>query len=293
MYKSLILEPLGLFGWSYLEPIILASLASEYPMLLIGKHGSAKSFILERLAESLNIEYRNYNASLINYDDLVGIPIPINNNTSLSYISNPSSIWEAQVVFIDEINRTKPELQNKLFPIIYDKRVQGIKLDKLKYRWAAMNPYNNDEDEDNDDSYFGTMPLDIALEDRFPFIIEVPTWDDLSSEDKKLILNNSNLIRKEFPIDINDLIKNTKEYYKSINESSNEAISNYILDLIDLLRNSLGYLSTRRAAMMKDTLIYLYAAFKAISEYNNFEFSFNDVCYLHIQCSIPNYVNKK
>lgn len=134
MYKSLILEPLGLFGWSYLEPIILASLASEYPMLLIGKHGSAKSFILERLAESLNIEYRNYNASLINYDDLVGIPIPINNNTSLSYISNPSSIWEAQVVFIDEINRTKPELQNKLFPIIYDKRVQGIKLDKLKYR---------------------------------------------------------------------------------------------------------------------------------------------------------------
>ena len=118
MNKSLITEPLGLFGWSNLEPVILAALASEEPMLLIGKHGSAKSFILERLAESLKMEYRCYNASLINYDDLVGIPIPVNNNTSLSYISNPNSIWETEVVFIDELNRTKPELQNKLFPII-------------------------------------------------------------------------------------------------------------------------------------------------------------------------------
>ena len=45
MNKSLITEPLGLFGWSHLEPIILAALASESPMLLIGKHGSAKSFL--------------------------------------------------------------------------------------------------------------------------------------------------------------------------------------------------------------------------------------------------------
>ena len=178
MKKSLITEPLGLFGWSNLEPVILAALASESPMLLIGKHGSAKSFLLERLAESLNLEFRCYNASLINYDDLVGIPVPINNNTSLSYISNPNSVWDAEVVFIDELNRTKPELQNKLFPIIYDKRVQGVNLDKLKYRWAAMNPPVNDEDDEEDNlTYLGAMPLDPALADRFPFIIEVPTWD--------------------------------------------------------------------------------------------------------------------
>ncbi|HOR53486.1 MAG TPA: MoxR family ATPase, partial [Bacilli bacterium] len=143
--KSLLTEPLGLFGWKTLEPVILAALATELPMLLVGKHGSAKSFLLERLAESLNLNFRSYNASLINYDDLVGIPIPANNNTTLEYISNPNSIWDAEVVFIDEINRTKPEFQNKLFPIIYDKRVQGQKLEKLKYRWAAMNPSFSDE----------------------------------------------------------------------------------------------------------------------------------------------------
>ena len=62
MSNSLITEPLGLFGWSHLEPVILAALASESPMLLIGKHGCAKSFILERLAESLGLDFRCYNA---------------------------------------------------------------------------------------------------------------------------------------------------------------------------------------------------------------------------------------
>ena len=53
MKKSLITEPLGLFRWSHLEHIILVALTNEAPMLLIGEHGSAKSFILERLAEKL------------------------------------------------------------------------------------------------------------------------------------------------------------------------------------------------------------------------------------------------
>ena len=45
MKKSLITEPLGLFRWSHLEHIILAALTNEALMLLIGEHGSAKSFI--------------------------------------------------------------------------------------------------------------------------------------------------------------------------------------------------------------------------------------------------------
>ena len=291
MNKSLITEPLGLFGWSRLEPVILAALASESPMLLIGKHGSAKSFILERLAEALNMEYRCYNASLINYDDLVGIPIPINNNTSLSYISNPNSIWDSEVVFIDEINRTKPELQNKLFPIIYDKRVQGINLKKLKYRWAAMNPPSKDEDDEDELSYIGAMPLDPALADRFPFIVEVPTWDDLNDADKRNMLFDSHLGKHDFPVDIHELIKKTKDYYQVILETSEESISKYILTLMELLKNSFGYFSTRRATMLQDSLLYLYAASKTLNEYCNLETSFHDVAYLHIQNTIPNSVN--
>ncbi|MCR4661858.1 MAG: MoxR family ATPase [Clostridia bacterium] len=291
MNNSLIVEPLGLFGWSHLEPVILAALASESPMLLIGKHGSAKSFILERLAESLNLEYRCYNASLINYDDLVGIPVPVNNNTSLSYISNPNSIWDAEVVFIDELNRTKPELQNKLFPIIYDKRVQGTNLTKLKYRWAAMNPPSKDDD-DEDISYIGAMPLDPALADRFPFIIEVPTWDDLSDADKKKILIDNHLGRHEFPVDIHELINQTKECYNDILKSKDESFFKYIMTLMDLLKNSFGYFSARRATMLEDSLIYLFAASKILNKRFNIETSFSNVAYLHIQNTIPNIANE-
>jgi len=115
---SLLTQPLGLEGWVTIEPVLLGALASEDPILLVGPLGSAKSFLMERLATALQLEVRFYNASLINYDDLVGIPMPDEERKGLHYISTPSSIWDTQVVFFDEINRTRPELQNKLFPMI-------------------------------------------------------------------------------------------------------------------------------------------------------------------------------
>ena len=295
MNKSLITEPLGLFGWSHLEPVILAALASESPMLLIGKHGAAKSFLLERLAEALHLEFRCYNASLINYDDLVGIPVPINNNTSLSYISNPNSIWDAEVVFIDELNRTKPELQNKLFPIIYDKRVQGIKLDKLKYRWSAMNPPvdEENEDEENDINYLGAMSLDPALADRFPFIIEVPQWEELNESDRRNMLKDNHLGRHEFPVDIFALIEKTKKKYNDLLTSFSEETTNYTITLMELLKISLGYISARRATMLEDTLLYVFAAYSVLSEYSQSEIHFHDAAFLHIQNTIPNITNKR
>ncbi len=138
--STLLTKPLGLLGWEKLEPVLLAALATCEPLLLIGKHGTAKSFLLERLAQALKLNYRFYNASLVNYDDLVGIPVPDAEQTSLRYISTPTAIWDAEVVFIDELNRTRPDLQNKLFSIIHEKRVQGVNLENLRYRWAAMNP---------------------------------------------------------------------------------------------------------------------------------------------------------
>jgi MoxR-like ATPase len=255
---SLITEALGLYGWTRLEPVLLAALATEEPILLVGPHGSAKSFILERLAESLGLIFRCYNASLINYDDLVGIPMPSADRRQLEYITTDTAIWDAGVVFIDELNRTRPELQNKLFPIIHDRRIQGKKLERLRYRWAAMNPPSNDEDDP--DQYLGAERLDPALADRFPFVVSVPDWRDLSERERRTLLIDQFAGRHDFPVDIACLIADTRKEYRQALRLYAEGLSPYIITLVDMLIAAGYTVSTRRATMLLRTLLAIHAA---------------------------------
>ena len=259
--QSLITEPLGLYGWKREEPVLLAALLSEEPLLLVGAHGCAKSFVLERLAEALGMKFRSYNASLINYDDLVGVPLPDASRTKLEYLSSPESIWNAEVVFIDEISRTRPELQNKLFPIVYERRVQGRPLTKLVYRWAAMNPPPTDEEMDDGDAlYLGSEPLDAALADRFPFILSVPDWDDLSSADQKRVLADQFAGRHEFPVAIRELVAEAKGRYAALVPELTPRLTPYIVTLVSKLHAAKYDVSTRRATMLLRCLIAVHAA---------------------------------
>lgn len=178
------LKELGVYGYESVEPIILAALVSGDPLLLVGKAGTGKTFLLNSLSEALGLEHRHYNASLIAFDDLVGFPWPDEKTGSIRYIETPATVWQAESVLVDEINRCKPEHQNRLFSLIQERRIQGLKLEKLRYRWAAMNPAGLDQDGDN---YGGCEPLDSALADRFAFIVNVADWSELSEEDQKLI----------------------------------------------------------------------------------------------------------
>lgn len=259
--KSLITEPLGLYGWKKTEPVLLAALLSEEPLLLVGAHGCAKSFVLERLAESLGRTFRAYNASLINYDDLVGVPLPDATRTKLEYLSSPESIWDAEVVFVDEISRTRPELQNKLFPIIYDRRVQGRPLTRLVYRWAAMNPPPSDEDlDDGNADYIGSEPLDAALADRFPYIVSVPEWDDLSSADQRKILADQFAGRHEFPVDIRELVAEARARYEALLPDLVSRLTPYVITLVAKLHAAHYDVSTRRATMLLRSVIAVHAA---------------------------------
>ena len=68
------LAALGAYGFEAQEPVILAALASGDPILLIGRSGTGKTFLLNSISEALGLEHRHYNASLISFDDLVGFP---------------------------------------------------------------------------------------------------------------------------------------------------------------------------------------------------------------------------
>lgn len=89
-----LLRSLAIVGWDHLEAVVLAALAAEAPLLLIGPHGAAKSLLLVRLAEALGLACRHYNASILNFDDLVGFPVP--NGRTLEYLQTPATIWDAR-----------------------------------------------------------------------------------------------------------------------------------------------------------------------------------------------------
>lgn len=185
--KPFFLRQLGVFGFDHVEPLILAALVSEDPILLIGKAGTGKTYLLNSISEALMLEHRHYNASLVSFDDLIGFPFPDQQQTHIRFLPTPATIWGCESVLIDELSRCKPEIQNKFFSIVHEKKIQGISLEKLRFRWAAMNPFVFSGD-DSDDNYDGAQPLDAALADRFAFIIEVPDWPELCKEDQELVI---------------------------------------------------------------------------------------------------------
>jgi len=172
---------LGVYGYDQVEPIILAALLSEDPLLLIGRHGTGKTFLLNSLSEALELEHRHYNASLVSFDDLVGFPYPEKDGRSIRFIETPATVWSAESVLVDELNRCKLEHQNRFFSLVHERRVQGMPLTKLRYRWAAMNPAGEEN------GYLGAERLDPALADRFSFIVTVADWADLSADEKAAV----------------------------------------------------------------------------------------------------------
>ena len=70
------LAHIGVQGYGAVEPVVLAALISGDPLLLVGRAGTGKTFLLNSLSEVLGLEHRHYNASMISFDDLVGFPAP-------------------------------------------------------------------------------------------------------------------------------------------------------------------------------------------------------------------------
>jgi MoxR-like ATPase len=252
-----ILAGLGVVGMEDIEPVILAALIQQDPLLLIGPHGTGKSYLLNRLATALGLEHRHYNASLLNFDDLVGYPLP-NGTGSLDYVQTPASIWGAQSVFIDEISRCRPDIKNKLFSIVHERCVQGLELARLTYRWSAMNPPPADGEEA---AYAGSEPLDTALADRFAFVLEIPDWQRLGPELQETLIRTGNIaLTAETGRRLAQHIETGRALAARIRESMSSVLARYIRLVCVLLRQSGIVLSPRRAVMLLRNIAGVHAA---------------------------------
>lgn len=261
-----LLESLGLHGLGHLDAPVLAALASETPMLLIGPHGSAKSALLERLASALALEHRHYNASLVSFDDLVGFPVP--EADGLRYLRTPATLWGAQSVFLDEISRCRPEVQNKLFSIVHERRVQGIALETLRYRWAAMNPPPPPDAADELDVYSGSLPLDPALADRFGFVLALPALEDLPIEARRGVIRSglAQTRPRTAAIDLPGLVEACGHGTALAACLHEDWVTAYTSALVAPLRQAGLGISGRRAAMLAANIAAVHAARRALGD---------------------------
>ncbi|MBE2270864.1 MAG: MoxR family ATPase [Anaerolinea sp.] len=256
-----ITESLGIQGWDHLDPILLAALATESPLLLIGPHGTAKSLLVERLAGALELSMRHYNASLINYDDLVGIPLPEAGSNHLQFVSTPGAIWEAQFVFFDEISRCRPDLQNKMFPIVHERRIAGIRLEQLRHRWAAMNPpAPEDPDTTTGEYYLGSEALDPALVDRFPFVVPVPNWRQLSKENRRRLVTRQPTNDHAAAASLLEQVQACAALIEALEDTLHDWLIDYVVSVVDLLEQAQLPQSPRRAYMLARSVVAVHAA---------------------------------
>jgi len=248
------LKKIGVYGYEQVEPIILAALVTEDPLLLIGKAGTGKTYLLNSLSEILGFEHRHYNASLINFDELVGFPYPNDDFTGIRYLQTPATVWQAESVLVDEISRCKPEHQNRLFSLIHERRIQGISIPLLRYRWAAMNPCNADQGAG--DFYEGSLPLDQALADRFAFVIHVPDWDVLCESDQCLISDpRGEGVRSEEDGAIAERVEAAKSCYQKLLKVFPRAFRDYAMTCANLLNGANIRLSPRRVRQLSKNLL--------------------------------------
>lgn len=252
-----VLEGLGLYGLKEVEPAILAAFVTEEPLLLIGPHGTGKSMLLERLAEALGLCFRHYNASLICFDDLIGFPVPEKGSATLKYLQTPATIWDAEAVFFDEVSRCRPDVQNKLFSIIHERKVQGLPLEKLRYRWSAMNPPASASGAEN---YSGSQPLDSALADRYAFVVQIPDWNGLPEEAQTKILASAGEPPEAGAAErLKTLLEKARRRYGLLRKKLQPVLVDYVRFIALLLQEAGIRLSARRLVMLTRNIPAIHA----------------------------------
>jgi len=273
-----ILEKMGMYGLQSQEDFLLAGMLTGDPVLLIGTHGSGKTYFCELVAKVLGVDYQCYDASKAMFEDTLGFPNPKSLvQGSVDYIPTPMSILPKEFVLIDEISRAHVQMQNKWLEIIRSRQIMGVKCRRLRWVWAAMNPL----------SYEGAVPLDEALAGRFSLIIIMPEAKDMEDADALSVVMSENGddalaisswggMKNERPSlptkDLKELLAHAGSCYNSIVKEKSAAISTYTVRLMRALsEKGVTNLDGRRLGMIRRNIMSVLAIRRAKNSIENVE----------------------
>jgi len=152
--------------------IIHTCMTQGLNVLLCGYHGVGKTQMVLDEAGKLKLPLKYYSSATLDpWADIVGIPVPIDGKSSdgiirkqLNFI-RPCDVEQAEIIFLDELNRAHPKVLNAVLEAIQFHSINGEPLLNLRMVWAAINP---------PDDIYQVNQLDPVLVDRFHVHLEVP-----------------------------------------------------------------------------------------------------------------------
>ena len=284
-----LLEKLNIYGLSEIEDIILAGLVTGDPMLLVGRHGSAKTMLIKNIAACLGMKFIAYDASKALFDDVIGFPNPkLLAGGVLDYIPTPISIWDKEFVLIDEISRANTSMQNKWLEIIRSRQIMGKKIPKLKYVFAAMNPPT---------SYSSAYALDPALSGRFAFIINMPEVCKMNDDNLLSIMKNiseddaaalEHAKGSGSGNGIREIIQQAIKIFPKISKEYDSFLSTYLIRLTNEMYISKIKLDGRRLGMIRRNCVAYLSIQSVKNNLSQAGDKLNDLIFNCVKNSIPN-----
>jgi MoxR-like ATPase len=191
-----ILSDLRIFGFSQAqENCVLSCLLVGEPLLFIGGPGLAKTEVVESIGSALRedskrlfpnnpsnwFKYQIYDASKLNFEDLIGYPSPTAlkaNPPRVEFVETQSTIWGKDMIAFDEINRCVEERQSNLFEILRSRKLNGIPTGN-KFIFSTMNPFGD----------AGTVTMSDALVDRNLFYLRIDDFANMSTTERRKVIN--------------------------------------------------------------------------------------------------------